>query len=279
MAHLLAIDLGTSSVKVALVHADTLTVSASASAEYPIYTPMRGYAEQDPAEWWKAVITATQTAMAASENTEVIGIGVSGQMHGAVLLDSDLNSVHPAIIWPDTRASAQVNALANARNTFDATLPGPPAAGFAAASFLWLKENRPDVLAATYVWCLPKDMIGRYLTGQVHTEPSDAAASWLFDVARGRWAEDVVAFCGLSMSQMPEVVSSHAIIGTLTSSAAAELGIPDGIPVVAGSADLPAQGIGCGVVDSSTVLVTLGTGGQIFVPVASPPPPPDDRYY
>jgi len=279
MAHLLAIDLGTSSVKVALVHAETLALGASASAEYPINTPQPGHAEQEPSAWWEAVVHATRAVLAASEGVDVIGIGLSGQMHGAVLLGAALTPVHPAIIWPDARASAQVAALQAARDTFDATLPGPPAAGFAASSFLWLKENRPDVLDATRVWCLPKDVIAYDLTGNIHTEPSDAASSWLFDVARGAWAEDVAAFCGLSPDQMPEVIPSHAVTGTLTAAAAAELGLPSGVPVVAGSADLPAQGIGCGVVDPATVLITLGTGGQIFVPVTSPPPPPDDRYY
>jgi xylulokinase len=201
-------------------------------------------------------------------------------MHGFVPLGADQTPVHPAIIWPDARPVQQVAALAAARgDRITSTLPGPPAAGYAAASALWLKEHQPDVLEKMAVWCLPKDALRMMMTGEVCTEPSDAASSWLFDIATGTWADDVAAFCGLSPEQMPPVVPSAAVAGELTATAAAALDLPAGVPVVAGSADLPAQGLGHGIVDASTLLITVGTGGQLFVPTHDPQPDPDDRYY
>lgn len=279
MVVILAIDLGTSAVKAALVDVATLAPTAVATAEYPIRHPKPGYAEQDPMDWWRAVQAAVRQARAASPSSVVVGVGLSGQMHGLVCLRRDRTFAHPAIVWPDARSGQQVAELAAARAGFAATLPGPPAAGYAAASARWLFQHRPEVLEQTAVWCLPKDALRLMMTGEVCTEPSDAASSWLFDIASGTWAEDVAAFCGLSPAQMPRIAASAEVVGKLTPAAAADLGLPAGVPVVAGSADLPAQGLGHGIIDPSTLLLTVGTGGQIFVPSQHPQPDPDDRYY
>lgn len=272
MTYLLGIDLGTSSVKVAIVDAATLQVVASTGYEYPIDHPAPGFAEQDPAGWWEAVVQAVRSALGDSDvsASDIAGIGVAGQMHGLVCLGADHQPVHPAIIWADSRATTEVEELAAFQESSTVTLPGPPAAGFAGPSALWLSRHRPDVLAQT-AWCLlPKDYVRFRLTGQIHSEPSGAGSTWLFDIAEATWAPAVVERCGLHMAQMPPICDSTDVCGTVTPDAASALGVAAGIPVVAGSADLPAQALGHGIIRPETVFVTVGTGGQVFRPLLSP---------
>lgn len=211
MSYLLGIDLGTSSVKVALVDADTLQVIADADAEYPIQHPQAHYAEQDPDAWWLATVKATREVLATVDTPEILAIGLSGQMHGFVPLGYNHQPLAPAIIWADGRSATQVQALLEFATESTSAMPGYPAIGFAASSALWLKQHQPDLLAQMTQWCLPKDYLRLKLTGVVATEPSDAASTWLYDVAKYTWAGDVSAFCGLSPAQMPKVMPSHAI--------------------------------------------------------------------
>lgn len=278
MTALLGIDLGTSSVKASLFDAGTLQLIASAAGEYPVYHPRPGYAEQSPADWWRALVTAVRT-ITRSAAGPIAAIGLSGQMHGLVCLDETLTPACPAIIWADTRATAAVAELAAFQPPDQVALPGPPAAGFAAATARWLAYHAPDVLARTRVCLQPKDAVRYRLTGQIGSEPSDASATWLYDIAAGHWATAVVRFCGLRLDQLPPIQPSATPAGALTRAAAAELGLAEGIPVVAGSADLPAQALGHGIVDPSTTLVTVGTGGQVFTPRAAPEPDPTGRTY
>ncbi len=270
MTFLLGIDLGTSSVKAALIEADTLCVAASAAHEYPVHHPQPGYAEQAPEEWWRALVHAVRTAVKDIDPTQIKCIGLSGQMHGLVCLGLNQELLHPAIIWADARTTTEVEDLAAFQASCTAILPGRPAAGFAAASALWLSRHRPDILRKMEVALLPKDYVRYLLTGDIGTDPSDASSTWLYDIAQEDWAPEVVSFCGLDSSQMSPIRPSAVRSGTVTAIAARELGLPVGIPVVTGSADLPAQALGHGIVDPGTVLVTVGTGGQIITPCLSP---------
>ncbi|GAB4575186.1 MAG: xylulokinase [Anaerolineae bacterium] len=279
MQALLGIDLGTSSVKVAVFEAEELQVLGSASAEYPVLHPRPDTAEQDPADWWQAVVCAVRAALAIVPEADVRGIGLAGQMHGVVCVDVQGNPVAPAIIWADARAADLLGELVALQARSSATLPGPPAAGFAAATFLWLARHAPEVLWRMHRWMLPKDYIRFRLTGQVSTDPGDVSATWLYDITRQAWADDVRAYCGLAPSQMPEVLPSESVAGLLTPDAAAALGLPVGVPVVSGTADLAAGALGHGIVTPGHVLVIVGSGGQVFVPVAEPQPDPDGRYY
>lgn len=278
MTTLLGIDLGTSSVKVTLFDSGTLQLIASAAQEYPVYHPRPGYAEQSPADWWRALVTAVRTVTRSAAGP-VAAIGLSGQMHGLVCLDEALTPAYPAVIWADTRATAEVTELAAFQPAGQITLPGPPAAGFAAATARWLTHHAPDVLARTRVCLQPKDVMRYRLTGLLSSEPSDASATWLYDIAAGDWATAVAGFCGLRADQLPSIQPSAAPAGALTQAAAVELGLAAGIPVVAGSADLPAQALGHGIVNPTTTLVTVGTGGQVFTPRAAPEPDPTGRTY
>ena len=269
MTYLLGIDLGTSSVKVALFASDSLRLLATADREYPVNHPRPGYAEQDPQTWWQAVVQAIHAVLKGSEPDRVKAIGVDGQMHGLVCLGSDYTPVHPAIIWADARVDDEIEQLTTLQKSSAATMPGLPAAGFAATSALWLSHYQADVLQRTHVALCPKDYIRLRLTGLVGTDPSDASATWLFDIAAADWAADVVSFCGLKQEQLPRIRPSAQIFAGLSASAAKALDLEAGIPVVTGSADLPAQALGHGLIDPGTALVTVGTGGQVISPLGS----------
>lgn len=278
-SYLLGIDLGTSSVKAALFEAERWRVVKTAGREYPVHHPRPGFAQQEPDAWWQAVVQATRAVLGGVEPGRVKGIGLDGQMHGLVCLGASNEPVWPAIIWADTRAGAQVKELAAFQDGCEATLPGPPAAGFAAASALWLSRHRPNVLEQTRMVMCPKDYVRFQLTGQVGTDPSDAAGTWLFDIAADAWSPEVVTRCGLRPEQMPPVKPSGAVFGPLTAQAGRALGLPAGIPVVTGSADLPAQALGHGIINPGEILVTVGTGGQVFSPRLAPRPDPERRLY
>lgn len=275
----IGIDLGTSSVKVAVADAHTLTLQGSGAYEYPVLHPQPTHAEQNPEHWWQAVVHATRTALAQAGTPPIVGIGVSGHMHGMVCLDAQHQPVCPAIIWADARSVPQVAALRAFQAQSSTVFPGLPAAGFAAATALWLREHAPSVLAQTAVWVLPKDYVRLRLTGEIATDPSDASATWLYDIARGTWADDILRYCGLTPAQMPPIRASHALGGALTVQAADALGLTAGVPVVVGSADLPANALGHGVGATGSVFVAVGTGGQVFVPQDTPTPDAEQRYY
>ncbi|GAB4475802.1 MAG: xylulokinase [Anaerolineae bacterium] len=277
---LLGIDIGTTTIKAALIDAASVREIGRAEREYPIHQPHPGWAEQNPADWWAAVVEAVQRALAAAAVNpgDVQAIGISGQMHGTVLLDRALQPLRPAIIWADSRSSQQVEALSAAGNYADHA-PGPPAAGFMAATLMWLARHEPDSLAAAHVVLLPKDYVRLQLTGEVGTDPGDAAATWLFDVREGQWSAALLELCGLAGISFPPVIPSAAVAGVLCPPAAQALGLPPGIPVVAGSGDLPCQALGCGLIDPGTALLTVGTGGQVFHPAREPRTDPAMRLY
>jgi xylulokinase len=277
--YILGIDLGTSSVKAVLFAAQTLTLAAAAARQYPVHHPQPGYAEQDPHDWWAGTISAVREVLDQVPQGQVIAMGLAGQMHGLVCLDAQQNPLRPAIIWADTRAMAEVEELFAFHEEYPSAMPGPPAAGYTAVSVLWLSRHEPDILSQSKTILSPKDYVRLRLTGEARTDPSDAAGMWLFDIAAGTWAEDVVARCALQMEQLPPVSPSSAVCGTLTQPAAQELGLPAGLPVVTGSADLPAQALGHGIIDPSSILVTVGTGGQVFRPRLKPQPDPHGRLY
>lgn len=279
MKHILGIDLGTSSVKVAVLVADTLQVLAVAEAEYPIHHPQPGYAEQNPDDWWQATVDATRRALQFVNQPDVIAIGLSGQMHGLVCVGHDQQPVYPAIIWADNRSESQVQELVKFQRTSQAAMPGYPATGFAASSALWLKQHAPEVIEKTAQWCLPKDYLRLKLTDAIATEPSDAASTWLYDVLADDWAEEIYTYCGFTREQMPPVIPSARVSGTLTQEGADALGITSGIPVVGGSADLPAQALGYGIHEPDTLLITVGSGGQLFLPTTAPHIEADMPYY
>lgn len=280
---LLGIDIGTSSVKALLLERETGRTLATLTREYPVNQPQPGYAEQNPDDWWDAVVHTVRgvAAQAGIASDSIAGIGLSGQMHGFVPLDSSHQPVHPAIIWADTRSKPQVDDLLARIDT--ATMaqhaPGPPAAGFMGPTLMWLAQHQPDILARTATVLLPKDYVRLRLTGTTGTDPSDAAATWLFDVKTGDWSPQLAEWCGVDRRLLPPVMPSGDVAGTITGEAAEALGIPTGTPVVTGCADQCAQALGYGLTEPGTALVTIGTGGQVFMALTDPQIDPQMRFY
>ncbi|MBV8970646.1 MAG: xylulokinase, partial [Verrucomicrobia bacterium] len=268
MEALLGIDLGTSSVKVVVASLSGQQLGVG-TAEYPIQTPAPGWAVQDPEQWWNATCAATQQAIQMAGNTKILGIGFSGQMHGPLLLDTKRRPVGGAIIWADQRGGA---VLGDIQDRIEPSVLAQrcgtaPAAGFLISTLFWLKRFQPETLRAADIALLPKDYVRFRLTGEIGSDPSDAAATGLFDISEGAWAWDLIEKLELPARLFPSLLPSAAMAGRLTPEAAAALGLDVGTPVATGSADQPAQASANGLFDPGLSSITLGTGGQVFVPL------------
>ena len=268
---ILAIDLGTGSVK-ALVIDETCAVLATASASYPVSRPHDGWAEQDPNDWWDAAVAAVRRAIASAGAVRVLAIGLSGQMHGTVLLDRDSQPVRPAIIWEDRRSSDQVRSLTEAigASRLIDICGSPIATGFQAATLAWLNEHEPASIARTAAVLLPADYLRYRLTGELATEPSDASSTLLFDIERREWSSEVARAVGIERDQLPVVAPSTSISGSLTAEAAGLLGLSAKTPVAGGGADAPLAALAAGATSSDTLLLTISTGSQAILPAPLP---------
>jgi xylulokinase len=260
----LGIDLGTSGVKALLIDGDQRVV-ASANASLEVSRPHPGWSEQDPADW----VEATQIALLSlrdshpAEMGAVRGIGLSGQMHGATIVDKAGKVLRPAILWNDTRSHREAAAL-DADPQFRQLTGNIVFPGFTAPKLLWVRENEPDIFAATATILLPKDYLRFWLTGEFISEMSDAAGTAWLDVARRDWSDALLAACGLDRSHMPALVEGTAPAGRLRGDLAAELGLPAGIVVAGGAGDNAASACGMGTVASGSAFLSLGTSGVLF---------------
>ncbi len=271
MPYLLGIDIGTSSAKAALMDLDGRIVGVAAG-DYPIDQPQPGWAEQDPDSWWRAAVQAVRAALAQAPAGEVAAIGLSGQMHGTVLLGPDGRPTRPAIIWADRRSGAEVERVCRETglNRLGRFAANRLAVGFTAASLLWLLTHEPESLAAGERLLLPKDYLRLALTGEVATDVSDASATLLYDVARRRWSQELIGEWKLPPWILPPVLESAQVAGQLRPAAAEALGLPVGTPVVAGAADQACQALGSGLLDPGLASCTIGTGGQLLTPLSAP---------
>ncbi|HUN06557.1 MAG TPA: xylulokinase [Aggregatilineales bacterium] len=267
MTTLLGVDVGTSSVKVMQFDPELGRPLAAVGEEYPIHTPQPGWAEQDPEDYWSATVRAVRAVIAQTGRTDVVGISFSGQMHGTILLDSSLRPLARAIIWADTRSSSQVHQLVESVPDYAAQAGTLPAAGFLISTMTWLQQHQPDLIAKTYRVILPKDYVRLKMTGEAATDVSDAAGTGTYDVGQGRWAEAIIKAANLPLEIFPPVKDSVALAGHLQAGSAAELGLAADIPVFMGCADQPAQAIGNGLIQPGAASVTVGTGGQVCVPL------------
>ncbi|MBD1909137.1 MULTISPECIES: xylulokinase [unclassified Leptolyngbya] len=265
---LLGIDLGTGSVKALLLNPDG-TVLAEASHTYPVQSPKPGWAETDPEAWWSAVAIAIHQVIAKSSHP-VEAIGLSGQMHGAVLADKEGYALRPAILWADMRSSEVLDVYRQLPTDLLTRLSNPITAGMAGPTLLWLRQAEPDTYAATRWVLQPKDWLRLQLTGEVTAEPSDASGTLLYDVQADRWALEVMEALQLRTDWLPPLIPSNRIAGHLTPQAAQHLGLKAGIPVIAGAADTAAAILGSNLLEPGSVQLTVGTGAQIITPLAQP---------
>jgi xylulokinase len=266
----LGLDLGTSSAK-AVVLSVSGTVLAQASAGYPVISSEPGYAESDPRRWWSAVVSCTREAIAAAGGSPPVAIGLSGQMHGLVMTAADGRALRPALLWADSRATGALRGYRELGAAALERLANPLFPGMAGPLLAWVAAHEPSAYDGSR-WALsPKDWLRGRLTGEIHAEPSDASATLLYDVAGDRWDLEVVEALGLDAGKLaPLLPSAAAVAGRLTASAAAELGLPVGLPVAAGAGDTAAAVLGSGVSGLSDIQLTVGTGAQVIRPVAAP---------
>jgi xylulokinase len=271
MKAVLGIDLGTSSVKV-VVSSMEGAIEGLGTAEYPILTPQPSYAEQDPSDWWNATVTAVRQALHQALDSEILAIGFSGQMHGFVPMGANRQPQRPAIIWADQRSAALLPEIQERIGTelLAKTCGTAPAAGFLISTLFWFQKHEPASLDRIATILMPKDYVRFRLTDELGTDQSDAAATGIFNVAARVWADEVIDRLRFPRSIFPEVYPSAHIVGSLSRHAADELGLPAGIPVSTGCADQPAQAVGNGLIDPPQGSVTIGTGGQVFAPLATP---------
>lgn len=263
--NVLGLDLGTSELK-ALVMSSQGAVLATAHAPLSWRQPHPGWAEQDAADWWQATVAACEQLKSSAPEAlaNVRAIGLSGQMHGATLLDAQHKVLRPCILWNDTRSAAQCEALTRACPSLHEIAGNLAMPGFTAPKLMWVREHERAVFDRVATVLLPKDYLRFCLTGELVSDMSDAAGALWLDVARRDWSDALLDATGMRRSQMPALVEGHQISGHLTESAARELGLASGIPVVGGAGDNAASAIGIGAVKAGDSFVSLGTSGVLF---------------
>jgi xylulokinase len=267
MAFLLGIDIGTSGTKTVLFDKKGQTI-ASSLKEYPMYQPNIGWAEQDPEDWWKATHTSIKEVISKSNvnPADIKGIGLSGQMHGAVLLDADFRVLRKAIIWCDQRSAAeceQITELIGKERLIEITA-NPALTGFTAAKIMWVKNNEPHIFEKVRKILLPKDYIRFKLTGEFATEVTDASGMQLMDVPRRCWSDEVLSKLEIDKSMLGKMYESQEVTGTLTKESAKLTGLKEGTPVVGGAGDQAAGAVGNGIVKPGIISSTIGTSGVVF---------------
>lgn len=272
----LGIDIGTSAVKVCLTGLDRKPM-ATATVPLTISHPRPGWSEQQPEDWWVAVKHAVAEVLALQPQaaTQIKAIGLSGQMHGAVLLDSQERILRPAILWNDGRSDAECRHLETVAPDLSALAGARPMAGFTAPKLMWLHKHEPSIYGRIARVLLPKDYIGFRLHGGYVTDPCDAAGTWWFDEAQRRWSETLCQSTQTHPEWLSQVREGSDVAGHLLPMTADELGLPSGIPVAAGGGDAAAGAIVAGAVRPNTGFLSLGTSAQMFVATDSYGAAPD----
>lgn len=270
---LIGADIGTEGTKVIAVD-ETGQIVASAYHTYQFDVPRSGWTEQDPQVWWDAVVKGVATLWDQGiQPQSVRGIGIGGQMHSSVCLDSDGNCVYPSILWNDTRTKSicdqvlqEMGSETYQRETGNSLLPG-----FTLGKLLWMKKNQPEAFARIHTVLMPKDYVNFHLTGQLSADVTDASGTGVFDIRERKWNSHLIQELGIASSWFPTVYESQDVVGRVTAAAASRTGLLEGTPVVAGAGDNPAAAIGLGVVQDGRGMISVGTSGVVFCPLSQAP--------
>jgi len=281
--NLLGIDVGTGGTR-ALIMDEHGNVVGSASSEHGNFaSPRPGWAEQDPRDWWRATGVAVRKALQTSgvHADDIACVGFSGQMHGAVLLDSADEVVRPAIIWCDQRSEAQCRELEEmfGRDTLIRLTCNPPLTNFTLTKLLWVRETEPKNWARVAHVMLPKDYVRFRLTGERAIDMADASGTLLLDVANRRWSTEVLAKTDIRQSLLPALFESPQICGKVSAVGAEATGLRQGTPVVAGAGDQAAGAVGMGIARAGEVSATIGTSGVVFASTDRPAMDPKGRLH
>lgn len=275
----LGIDVGTSSVKVTAI-TESGRVRTASSAPYSTAMPFDGAAEQNPDDWWSAMVPATSGLLGdlidngARISPETTIIGLTGQMHTSVLLGTTGEVVHPAMLWADKRAVAECRELMERVPSFADITGNVPMPAFTIAHLMWLRRHRPEAAAKLALVLNPKDEIRRRLGAGATTEPADASGTGLFDIRSDTWSQTVMDAIQLDPGVLPSVAPSHAVSGTVRGDAGSPplLELLAGVPVTGGGGDQATQAVALGVTRPGQVGLSLGTSGVVFAALAQPQP-------
>ena len=267
MEHLIGIDIGTSATKTVLFNAKGEIVAES-SAESPLYQPQNGFAEQEPSDWWEATLSSLKAVMDKSgvAKESVMSIGLSGQMHGLVMLDIQGKPLRRSIIWCDQRTADECEEINQkvGRERLIEISANPALTGFTASKILWVRNNEADIYDKCRHILLPKDYVRYMLTGEFATEVSDASGMQLLDIPARKWSDEILSKLDIDKSLLAKVYESPQVTGGLREEAAKLTGLKAGTPVVGGAGDNAAAAVGTGVVSDGKAFTTIGTSGVVY---------------
>ncbi|MFZ5910192.1 MAG: xylulokinase [Chloroflexota bacterium] len=282
MACFIGIDTSTTATKALLID-ESGQVLGVASNEYPYETPQPLWSEQDPALWWRATAESIRQVLAKTgvDATAVKGIGLTGQMHGLVLLDEKGDVLRPAILWNDQRTGPQCDAirLKLGRERLIQITGNDALTGFTAPKILWVQEHEPKIWKRARHILLPKDYVRYKLTGEFASDRAGGAGTILFDLAKRDWSPEVLSLLDIPAEYLPKTYEGTDVTGTLSPAVAAELGLPAGIPVFGGGGDQAAAAVGTGAVEAGVVSLSLGTSGVVFATTDNPFIEPEGRLH
>lgn len=267
MNYLLGVDLGTSGTKTVLFD-EQGTVIASALREYPLMQPKNGWAEQDPDLWWQASAETIREVIEKSgiRGSEIASLGISGQMHGLVLLDRDGRVLRPSILWCDGRTQEECDEITRriGRERLIQISANPALTGFTAGKILWVQKHEPEIWERACHILLPKDYVRYRLTGEFYSEMSDASGTNLLDVPKRTWSKEILEALEIAPELVPPLTESADVAGRVSAEAAKVTGLAEGMPVAAGAADNMAGAVGTGVAVQGKAFTTIGTSGVVF---------------
>jgi xylulokinase len=281
--YFLGIDVGTGGTRALIIDERGRVISSAIEEHHAFVSLHIGWAEQDPADWWRACGLAVGKALARSDlrADQIACVGLAGQMHGAVLLDEHARVVRPALIWCDVRTEKQCREL-NQKIGFERLIEltcNPALANFTLTKCLWVRENEPAKWEKVRSLMLPKDYVRFQLTGERATDIADASGTLLLDVAHRCWSKEMLAAVEMDESILPALFESPEICGRISAAGAAATGLKIGTPVVAGAGDQAAGAIAMGVVSPGTVSATIGTSGVVFAATDAPSLDPRGRLH
>ncbi len=260
------VDLGTSSVKLLLMD-EAGDIKSIVTREYPLYFPKPGWSEQNPEDWYAALVDGMKELTRDCDKSQIEGISFSGQMHGMVILDEADQVIRPAILWNDGRTQAECDYLNQevGREKISGYTANMALTGFTAPKLLWVRKHEPDNFAKIKKIMLPKDYVAYRLSGVHCTDVSDASGMLLLDVKNKCWSKEMLELCGLEEKQMAKIFESYQVVGNLAEQAARELELPKKVKVIAGGGDQAVAAVGTGTVGEGRCNVSLGTSGVVFI--------------
>jgi xylulokinase len=282
MAYYLGIDTSTTSSKALMIDGKGVVIG-TASSPHSLQTPRPLWSEQNPSEWWQAVSTSIQKVLYITgiKRNEIAAVGLTGQMHGLVLLDAQGNVLRPAILWNDQRTQSQCDEIHRrvGKEKFIQITGNVAVTGFTAPKILWVAQNEPEIYAKACHILLPKDYIRYRLTGQFAMDKADGSGTVLFDLKARNWSPEILSILGIDPAWLPPTFEGPEITGKVSFEAAAITGLAAGTPVMAGGGDQSAQAIGVGAVEPGVVALTVGTSGVVFATSPSALIEPEGRLH